>query len=130
MLGELDPVRPPEVGVVVVAAERRDLVQLAAARHGHRPEPVLVGGLREELQEPFGQRVRGQVPVGRRAAEQHVAQRTADHVAGLARRPERLEELGDRTGDRVLDRRQLRPRKRYVRQASLRSSPRYGVNSE
>ena len=110
--GELDPVRPPEVGVVVVAPERRDLVELPVAWHRHRPEAILVGGLGEDLQQPLRQRVGRQVPVGRRTAEQHVAQRAADHVAGLPRRPERLEELGDRTGDGVLDRRQLRPRKR------------------
>ena len=126
----LDPVRPPEVGIVVVAPERRDLVQLTGARHRHRAEPVLIRGLGKELEEPLGQRIRRQVPIGRGASQQHVAQRTTDHVAGLARRPERLEELADRRGDRVLDRRQLRPRKRYVRHASLRSSPRYGVNSE
>ena len=45
---ELDPVRPPEVGVVVVAPERRDLVLVAARADGDRPEPVLVDGAREE----------------------------------------------------------------------------------
>src|SRR5439155_6705173 len=46
---ELDPVRSAEVGVVVVAAERRDLVGLAAAPDRDGPEPVLVDGARKEL---------------------------------------------------------------------------------
>ena len=45
---ELDPVRPPEVGVVVLGAERRDLEHLAVAADRHRPERVLVDGAREQ----------------------------------------------------------------------------------
>ena len=53
-VAELDAVRSPEVGVVVVGPEGRDLEDLAVAPDGDGPEPVLVDGAREELDEPFG----------------------------------------------------------------------------
>ena len=137
-VAELDPVRPPEVGVVVVGPEGRDL-ERPRRRAGRAtvPNAVLVDRAREELDDPFGQGVRGEVPVGGRPAEEDVAQRPADDVGGVAARPERLEQVADGRRDRAVDGvrptgrgRQLRPRKRYVRHASLRSSARYGVNSE
>ena len=48
-VGELDPMRPSEVGVVVVGAERRDLDvtdRRVAGPDGDRPEGVLVDGAR------------------------------------------------------------------------------------
>ncbi len=48
-VAELDPVRAAEVGVVVVGPEGRDLEVLAVAPDRDRPEPVLVDGAREEL---------------------------------------------------------------------------------
>ena len=68
-VAELDPVRPPEVGVVVVGAEGRDLEGLAVAPDGDRPEPVLVDRAREELDDALGQCVRREVPVVGRAPE-------------------------------------------------------------
>ena len=118
-VAELDPVRPPEVGVVVVGPEGRDLEDLAVVPDGDRPEPVLVDGVREERDDRLGQRVRGEVPVVRAPAEDDVAQRAADDVRGVAGRPERLEQVVDGAGDRVRDggrpagrARQLRPRNR------------------
>ena len=122
--------RPPEVGVVVVAPEGRDLELIPVAADGDGPEPVLVDGPGEDLEEALGPGVGGQVPVGGRAAKRGVAQGAAHDVGGLVGVPEGLEQRPDGARDRALERRQLRPRKRYVRQASLRSSPRYGVNSE
>jgi hypothetical protein len=120
--------RPSEIGVVMVAAEGRDLEHLAAMAHRDRPEPVLVDRPREQLDDPLGQRVRREVPVGRAPAEHHVAQGTSDDVGGVARGPEGLEQLAGGGRDRPLDGgrglRQLRPRKRYERQASLCSSER------
>ena len=69
------------------------------------------------------------------APEQRVAQRPADdvrRVAGVPQGPEQARGPGSRRSIAAVDRvaGQFRPRKRYVRQASLRSSARYGVNSE
>src|SRR6185436_6579439 len=133
-VAELHPMRPSKIGVVVIASERRDLEDLAAVAHGDRPEPVLVERPREQLDDPLGQRVRREVPVGWAPAEQHVTQGSPDDVGGVARGPQRLEQLAGGGRDRLVDGgrglRQLRPRKRYERHASLCSSERYGVNSE
>ena len=133
-VAELDAVRSAEVGVVVVGPERRDLEDLAVAADGDRPEPVLVDGAREGLEELFRASARREVPVERLAAQHEVAQRTADEVRRVPGLPERAEQAVDRTRDRLPDvgrrPRQLRPRNRYDRHASLCSSARYGVNSE
>ena len=133
-IAELDPMGTPEVGVVVVGPEGRDLEMLAVAPDGDRPELVLVDGVGEELDDLLGQCLRGEVPVGRDAPEDDVAQRTADDVRRVTGPPDRRQQVVDGSRDRCLDRgrrtRQLRPRNRYERHASFRSSPRYGVNSE
>ena len=135
-VAELDPVRSPEVGVVVVGPEGRDLEGLAVAADRDGPEPVLVDGPGEQLDEPLRTGVGGQVPVGRPAFEQDVAQRSTDDVCRVPGLPQRPEQIAHGRRDLVVEggrrRRigQLRPRNRYERHASLRSSPRYGVNSE
>ena len=53
-VAELDAVRPPEVGVVVVGPERRDLEDLVVVPDGDRAEPVLVDGIREERDDRSG----------------------------------------------------------------------------
>ena len=147
-VGELDVMRPPEVGVVVVGAEGRDL-DLADGRvagpDGDRPERVLVDGVVEQRLGLLGPGGRGQVPVPRRHAQQRVAQRAADDPGGVAGRLERGQDVQDRRRDRGGHVRgsigrgrrrrtaglgQFFPRNRYDRHASLRSSSRYGVNSE
>ena len=60
---ELDPVRPPEVGVVVVAPERRDLVLPAATPDRDGPEPVLVCRVVEQRGRLLRERGGGEVPV-------------------------------------------------------------------
>jgi hypothetical protein len=117
-------VGPPEVGVLVVAAERGDLEDLAVPANADCPEAVLVDGSRKEVKEPFRAGVRGQVPIGGRSTERGIAQGATDDICRLAGVPQDLEQRVDRVRDRALECRQLRPRKRYVRQASLRSSPR------
>jgi hypothetical protein len=59
----------PEVGVLVVAAEGRDLEDVALAPDADRPEPVLIGGSGEDLEEAVGACVGGEVPVGGGTAE-------------------------------------------------------------
>ena len=66
-VAELDPVRSPEVRVLVVRPEGRDLDDLLAGPDGDRPEAVLVDGAREDVDDPVRQGVRGEVPVGRLA---------------------------------------------------------------
>ncbi len=140
-LAELDPMRPAEVGVVVVGAEGRDLDLADVGVLGSdrdRPELVLVDGAREQLERAFGQRGGREVPVVGRPALEAVAQRPTHHVGRVAGGPERAEQAVDGVRDRLLEfgrhvarsGRQFRPRNRYVRHASLRSSTRYGVNSE
>ena len=134
-VAELHPVRPAVVGVLVLAAEGRDLELDAVAAHRDRPEPVLVDGAREQRADLLGAGIRGEVPILRGAAEQQVAQGTADHVRGMARVPEGPAESDDVGRDAVRGDgsrsrpAQLRPRNRYVLHASLRSSARYWVKS-
>ena len=71
---EFDPMRPSEVGVLVVAAEGRDLEGGAVASDADRPEAVLVDGAGKEFDDAFGKGVRGEVPVGRHATDDDVAQ--------------------------------------------------------
>jgi hypothetical protein len=130
---ELDPVRASEVGVVVVRPERRDLVLVPRAPDRDRPEAVLVGGVLEQRGRLLGKGGRGKVPIDRRASEERIAQRPTDDVRRVPPAPERSKEVVDRVRDRtdqVVAIAQFRPRKRYVRQASLRSSARYGMNIE
>ena len=133
-VAELDPERPPEVVVVVIGPEGRDLEDLARLPDRDGPEAVLVDGARKELDQAFGACVRREVPIGREPVEGQVAQRAADDVGRVTGRPERPEQAIDGGRDRVPDDdrtpRQLRPRNRYERHASLCSSARYGVNSE
>jgi hypothetical protein len=124
---ELDPMRPPEVGVVVVGPECRDLVLASRAPDRDRPEAVLVGGVLEQRGRLLGKGGRGKVPIDRRAPEERIAQRPTDNVRRVARAPERSKEVLDLVRDRAdqgVGIAQFRPRKRYVRQASLRSSAR------
>ena len=115
---ELDPVGPPEIGVVVVAPERGDLVLDAVALDGHRAERVLVDRAREQGLEHLRPGVGRQVPVVRRPAQEDVAERAADHVGRPPVAPEdlenRLDRAGNPGGDRAvgLVRDQLRPRNR------------------
>ena len=140
-VAELDSMGPPVVGVVVVGTEGRDLdvadcSVTAPDRDG--PELVLVDGPREQARRDLGESRGGQVPVRRRAPLEQIAQGPADHVRGVTFGPECPEEVVDGGGDRrgwihrgsSRVERQFRPRKRYDRHASLRSSARYGVNSE
>ena len=129
-VAELDRVRTAEVAVLVVAPERRDRIEVGAGANGHRPERVLVDRPGEQLEEPVRPGVRGEIPVVRRPTEERVPNRPADDVGRATGRPEGPQQLVDRSGDRARDAGQLRPRNRYVRHASFRSSERYGVNSE
>ena len=109
---------PPEVGVVVVAPEGRDLVLGAVALDGDRPERVLVDRTREERLDLLRPGVRGEVPVMRRPAEQEVAQRAAHDVGrspvSFEGPEDRLDRRGDPGRERAvgLVRDQLRPRNR------------------
>jgi len=127
-IAEFDPMRPAEIGVVVVGAEGRDLEMLPAAANGDGAELVLVDRVGKEPDDLLGESLRRQIPVGRGPAEEDVAQGSTDDMRGVAGFADRCEKVVDRRRDRGLDlgRRtgQLRPRKRYERQASLRSSPR------
>ncbi len=72
-LAELDVMRTAEVRVVMVDAEGRDLEVLAIAPDGHRPELVLVDGVREERDDLLGECLRGKVPVVGLAPQDDVA---------------------------------------------------------
>ena len=121
-VAELDAVRPPEVGVVVVGAEGRDLEDVVAAPDRHRSEPVLVDRAGDELEDALGQGIRGEIPVLGRPAEKRVAQRPADDVRRMAARPQGREQVVDLGRDRrpqgrrevrpVVGRDQFRPRNR------------------
>ena len=139
---ELDPVGPPEVGVVVVAPERRDLVLGVVPPDGDRPERVLVRGVGEDGERlaRAARRSRGPSPspawpsaVSRSDPPTTYAAWPACHSAAISS----VDVVGNGLGDRRrVDRAasggvaQFRPRNRYVRHASLRWSARYGVNSE
>ncbi len=147
-IAELDPVRPAEVGVVVVRPEGRDLEFLVVAADRHRSEPVLVNRIRKQLDDALRKGIRCEIPILGNAPEDDVPKRATDDIRSVPGVPERREDVVDGGRDRVGEGRldgarrrvrawarrrgfgQFRPRKRYVRQASLRSSPRYGVNSE
>ena len=101
---ELDPVGPPEVGVVVLAPERRDLVLGLAPPHRHRPERVLVRGVGEDGERLVGQRVGREIPVLRRLAQRRVAERPADDVHGVSGTPQRGHQLANRVGNGPGDR--------------------------
>ena len=133
-VAELDTMRPAKVGVVVIGAEGRDLEERIVLARGHGSEPVLVHGAREQLEDSVRARIGGEVPVGGLTPEQHVTERPADHVPGMSAGPQALEcrhdgfRRVDVHGGRPAD--QFRPRNRYRRQASFRSSARNGVNRE
>ena len=140
---ELDAVGPAVVGVLVVDPEGRDLEDAAVPAHGHGPEAVLVDGAREQLDDlgPVARRWQGPSrPACGRAARRAASRprrrpRARGDAAGRGpprtvagtsavggpppRRPGRAPRLA-----------QFRPRKRYILQASFRSSWRYGVNRE
>jgi hypothetical protein len=114
-------VRAPEVGVVVVAPEGRDLVVHPVATDDDGSEPVLVDRVRQESRRLPGERGRREVPARRRRpAGEDVARPAADDVGRVALRPEGLEDRVDRRGDGLGDRRlvdpggvaQFRPRNR------------------
>ena len=87
VVAELDPMRPAEVGVVVVGPEGRDLECLAVAADGHRAEAVLVDRAGEQLDEPLGPGVGGEVPVGGRPIEQRRRAATRRPRRRRGRRP-------------------------------------------
>ena len=137
-VAELDPVRPPEVGVVVVGPERRDVEDLAVAPDRR---PSRTGSRRRRP--GSSSTIRSGRASDARSQSSGVRPRTTSRneppttYAATTGRPERLEQGADGCRDRAVDGvrpagrgRQLRPRNRYERHASLRSSPRYGVNSE
>ncbi len=114
-VAELHAMWPPVVRVVVVGAERRHLVELAAMADHHGPERVLVYRIREQLEDLIGARVGRQVPVQGGPAEQYIAQRAADNVRDTPGRPQEPHDFVDGTRDRCRERRlvgQLRPRNR------------------
>ena len=140
-VAELDPVRPTEVGVVVVGAERRDLVDVATV-DGSRPSRT--GSRRRSPGSAPGparaaRRMRGPSPRPGARGARRAASRRRRTPRGRRPRGSRAGR-GPRTGSRPAGsaravasgsrRRQFRPRNRYVRHASLFSSARYGVNSE
>jgi hypothetical protein len=123
----------PEVGIVMVRPEGRDLVLVTAAPDRDGSEPVLICSVLEERGGLLRKGRGREVPVDRRATEQRIPQRATDDIGGVTVVPQDPQELPDRARDRagqVAAVAQFRPRKRYVRQASLRSSARYGVNIE
>ncbi len=98
---ELHAVRAPEVRVLVLGAERGHLEHVVAPADGHGPEPVLVDGAGEQLDELLGQGIGGQVPVRGLAAEQRVAERPANDVRRRVRRHGAVEELDHRPAGRI-----------------------------
>jgi hypothetical protein len=84
-----------EVGVLVLGAEGGDLEHLAIAPDGHGAEPVLVRGTREQRDQPVRAGVRGQVPVGRLAAQERVPERPPDDERGVAGVDEAIDERVD-----------------------------------
>ena len=138
-VAELDTVRASEVGVVVVLPEGRDLdVTVVGGPDRDRAEAVLVHRAGEEGLDPVRARVRREIPIQRLPAKEHIADGPAHDICGMAVRPQRPEHVQHGPRDGIGDpwlghgrgRGQFRPRNRYERQASLRSSARYGVNSE
>ena len=109
---------PPEIGVVVVRAEGRDVVDLDAAAHPDRSEAVLIRRVRDQFLDALGEGIRGEVPIDRDPPAEHVPERAANHIGRVPVRPERLEQLDDGPRDRRPDRRlvvgagQFRPRNR------------------
>ena len=103
VVAELDPMRPPEIGVVMVGPERRHLVGRRALADGDGPELVLVDGAREDGEQPIRAGVGREVPVLRRPAEQRIAHRAAHDVRRVPVRPEALHQRGDGRGDRDRD---------------------------
>ena len=104
-VAELDPVRPAEVGVVVVGAEGRDLdlgdVGVVGA-HRDRAERVLVDGTREQRRASARAVRRWRGPSPWPAGRAGVAQRTAHDVRGMPAGPQRARGgRGRRRGSRV-----------------------------
>ena len=122
---ELDPMRAPEVGVVVVLAERRDLdVAMVGRANGDGPEPVLVDRAGEERLDPVRPGVGGEIPVVRLAAEHDVADRAAHDIRGVAVRPQGPEHVQDGPGDGVGD-----PSLGHGRSAAISSDPGTGTSA-
>ncbi len=63
----------------------------------HRAEAVLVAGAREDLQDPLGPRVGGDVPVADGQAQQRVADAATHEVAAVPGVPQRAQH-GHRLG--------------------------------
>ena len=118
-VAELDPVRSPEVGVVVVGPEGRDLERPVEVGNGDRPEAVLVDGAREQLDDPLRSGVGGEVPVvrrdgrgaGRGASRRPRSRHGPPREAGRWRRGPRPGSVRARRREGVLAR-QFRPRNR------------------
>ncbi len=65
-----------------------------------RPESVLVDRAGEDLHDPLGQGIGGEVPVVGLAAQQHVAERPANDVRGVAVGAQDLDDVRDAGRDR------------------------------
>jgi hypothetical protein len=112
---ELHPVRPPEIGVVMVGPERRDLVLVTVAPDAHGPEPVLVRGVGEERRGLLGEGGRREIPVRNGSSQERVTKRSTNDIRRMSGVPERSEEVLDQVRDRadqVVGIAQFRPRKR------------------
>ncbi len=136
-VGELDPMRTSEVGVVVIGTQGRDrdvAGRRVMGRDDDRPERVLVQGMGEERKGLLGQRGRRQIPVVGHATQQRVAHGATHHVRRMLGAPQGGQQPEDRCRDRGRDGgrsvgprpvgRQFFPMKRYIRHVSLRSSAR------
>ncbi len=121
-IAELDPMRPAEVGVVVVGPKGRDrdVIELRTRAHGDGTELVLVERAWEQLERPFRQRRGREVPIEGGPTQQRVAHRSTHHVRGVPAGPQRAQEAVDGVWDRAFEfgrhvarsGRQFRPRNR------------------
>jgi len=122
----------------MIGPKGRDLEHVAAVADGHRPEGVLVDGARKQRHDLIGERARGEVPIRGGPVEEDIAKRSSDGIRGVPGAGQCGQDAANGMRDSSRDplrsfdalARQFRPRKRYVRHASFRSSVRYGVKSE
>jgi hypothetical protein len=96
---ELDRVGVAEVGVGDVPAEGRYLVLGTGLSDDDRAVPILVQRPREQVRDPIGDGVCGDVPIRRLATQDRVAQAAAHHVGRVAGLPERRENAARRRRD-------------------------------
>ncbi len=124
IVGEGHVVGTPMVGVPMVDAKGGHLNRNGRGQNQHRAEAVVVAATRKDTQQLVGGRVRGQVPVRGRAAEQPIADPASDEITGMAGTPQLFEHVERLGFDRERRRRprnivrpgwiraQFRPRKR------------------